>query len=121
MIAQHIDTAKQKLAKVSTGTVHTGTAKLLDSVRDEFDKGAKKIVAHQKKIRIANHSELNWATIETHESDNLVNDSTNEKRMEKAEKEAAKRRLRKEPREDEGVFPKTCMGMNQRGASKWRP
>lgn len=78
-IAQHIDTAKEELAKVGTGTVQPATAKLLDTVRDELDKGAKEIAARQKKIRIADRSEFSWATVEAYESDNLADDSADEK------------------------------------------
>ena len=78
--------------------------KLLDSVKDELDKGAKEIAAHQKKIRIADRSEFSWATVEAYESDDLADDSADEKRMEKAEKEAAKRLAKKRTRRGRGSF-----------------
>ena len=93
MIVQHIDTTKEELAKVSTGTVHPVTAKLLDSVQDELDKGAKEIATYQKKIRIVNHSKLSWATVETYESENLADDSADEKRMKKVERERGSQAL----------------------------
>ena len=88
-VSSHIDTAREALAKV--GTVPASTAKHLEVVREELDKGAKQIATRQKKIRMANHSEFSWATVEVYESDDLAD----EKRMEKAEKEAARHLAKK--------------------------
>ena len=125
MIAQHIDTAKEELAKVSTGTVHPATAKLLDSIRDELDKGAKEIASRQKKIRIADRSKFSWATVEAYESDDLADDSADQKRMEKVEREAARHLAKKRSRRGQGSFSRDMYRNESKRRSQaegwWRP
>ena len=53
---------------------------------EKLDKGAKQITTCQKKIRMADCSEFSWATVEAYESDDLADDSADEKRMEKAKR-----------------------------------
>ena len=101
-VSSHIDTAREALAKV--GTMPASTAKHLEVVREELDKGAKQIATRQKKIRMADRSEFSWATVEAYESDDLADDSADEKRMEKAEKEAARRLAKKRSRRGRGSF-----------------
>ena len=113
-VSSHIDTAREALAKV--GTVPASTAKHLEVVREELDKGAKQIATRQKKIRMADRSEFSWATVEAYESDDLADDSADEKRMEKAEKEAARRLAKKRSRRGRGSFPETRTVVTRRGA-----
>ena len=80
------------------------TVKHLEVVWEELDKGAKQIATRQKKIRMADRSKFSWATVKAYESDNLADDSANEKRMEKAEKEAARRLAKKRSRRGRGSF-----------------
>ena len=82
----------------------TSTAKHLEVVWEELDQGAKQIATHQKKIRMADHSEFSWATVEAYESDDLADDSADEKRMEKAGNEAARRLVKKRSRRGHGSF-----------------
>ena len=42
-------------------------------------------MAHQKRIRKADHSDFSCATVEAYKNDELVDDLADEKRMEKAE------------------------------------
>ena len=41
----------------------------------------------QKRINIADHSEYSWTTVKLYEHDELVSNSADEKKLEKAEKE----------------------------------
>ena len=108
-IASHIDAAKEVLTKV--GTVPSASATQLEVAKEELDKGAKQLVTRQKKIRMADHSDFNWATVEAYESDDLAD----EKRMEKAEKEAARRLAEKRSRRGQGgACPETSMGPRRR-------
>ena len=86
--SSHIDTAEEALAKV--GTMPASMAKHLEVVQEELDKGAKQIATRQKKIRMTDRSQFSWETVEVYESDDLADDTADKKRMEKAEKEAAR-------------------------------
>ena len=105
-IAHHIDTAKEELTKIDKGSVNPATAKLLEVVQEELDKGSKEISTRQKKIRIADQSEFSWATVEAYKSDDLADDSADEKRMEKAEREAARRLEKKRSQRGGQVRPR---------------
>ena len=62
-----------------------------------LDEGLKALERCQKHIKVADHSEFGWATVEHYHSHPLVADSDDEKRLEKAEKEverAANKRRR---------------------------
>ena len=55
---------------------------------------------------MADRSEFSWATVEAYESD----DSADEKRMEKAEKEAARRLAKTRKRRGRGSFSRDSYG-----------
>ena len=54
----------------------------------ELTEGRVDIARRQKRIKIADRSEYGWTTVELYEHDELVSDSADEKKLEKAEKEA---------------------------------
>ena len=53
-----------------------------------MDEGIKAIAKHQKHIKVGDCSEYGWTMVQLYDNDALVLDSDNEKRLEKAEKEA---------------------------------
>ena len=82
-------------------------AKNLEVVWEELDKGTKQIATHQK-IKMADHSEFSWATMEAYESDDL----TDEKCMEKVGKEAARRLAKERSRRGCESFSQNTYGIN---------
>lgn len=56
-----------------------------------LDEDLKAIAARQKHIKIADHSKLSWQVVVAYESDELVSDSDNEKRLFKAKKMAERK------------------------------
>ena len=65
----------------------------MTAARVELTEGRLDIARRQKRIRIADRSEFGWTTVELYEHDELASDSGDEKKLEKAEKEAEKRVL----------------------------
>jgi len=57
-IVHHIDMAKEELTKIDKGSVNPATAKLLETVQEELNKGSKETSTCQKKIRIADRSKF---------------------------------------------------------------
>ena len=57
------------------------------AARVELTEGRVDIACRQKRIKIADRSEYGWTTVELYEHDELVSDSADEKKLEKAEKE----------------------------------
>ena len=53
-----------------------------------LDEGIKTIERRQKHIKVTDHSEYGWVTVGVYEDDALANDSEDEKKLERAEKEA---------------------------------
>ena len=60
------------------------------AARVELTEGRVDIARRQKRIIKADRSEYGWMTVELYEHDELASDSTDEKQLEKAEKEAEK-------------------------------
>ena len=54
----------------------------------ELTEGRVDIACRQKRIKIVDRSEYGWTTVELYEHDELASDSADEKKLEKAEKEA---------------------------------
>ena len=85
-IEESIGAAKKELLKLTTNNEQDkGVMKKAETFLDE---GLKTLEKRQKHIRVADRSEFGWATVEHYESHPLAADSDNEKRLEKAEKEA---------------------------------
>ena len=90
VVDSHIDNTLDELKKIPWST-DQNTAKIMDNIQEELTKGWEEIANHQKKLKMADRSEYSWGMVEAYECDELVDDSTDEKRMEKAEKSATKR------------------------------
>lgn len=71
-----------------------------------------------KKIRIADQSEFSWATIKAYESIDLANNSTDEKCMEKAKREAARCLMKKRNQQRQGGFTQDMAEAKRRDHKK---
>ena len=91
MVDSHISNALDELKKIPWST-DQNTAKIMDNIQEELTKGWEEIANHHKKLKMADSSEYSWGMVEAYKCDELVDDSTDEKRMEKAEKSIIKRR-----------------------------
>ena len=60
----------------------------LVSATEELKEGIKALHTRQKLIQLADHSELGWAVVDAYESDELVSDDEDAKRMKEAKKVA---------------------------------
>ena len=63
--------------------------------RETLNKGRKLLAERQKLIRIADRSDHGWGVVAEYTADELADDSGDEKRIEKAEKAAEHRALKK--------------------------
>ena len=90
VVDSHISNTLYELKKIPWST-DQNTAKIMDNIQEELTKGWEEIANHQKKLKMADRSEYSWGMVEAYKCDELVDDSTDEKRMEKAEKSATKR------------------------------
>lgn len=55
--------------------------KMLDKLRAELHKGSQEIAAGQKLIKVEERSELGWAVVKAYESEELAENSEDEKRF----------------------------------------
>ena len=78
--------AKKELAKVNATDEPAKEA--IKEAETSLDEGLKTLEKRQKHIKVADRSEFGWATVEHYESHPLATDSDDEKRLDKAEKEA---------------------------------
>ena len=62
---------------------------------NHLDEGIKAITKRQKHVKVANRFNYGWATVQAYDIDDLVSSSDDEKRLEKAEKEAERRAAKK--------------------------
>ena len=85
-IEESIGAAKKELAKVKATDEQDKEA--IKKAEILLDEGLKSLEKRQKHIKVADRSEFSWATVEHYESHPLAADSDDEKRLEKAEKEA---------------------------------
>ena len=85
-IEESVTAAKNELSKIaSTDDQDKEAIKKAEMLLDE---GLKSLEKRQKHIKVADRSEFGWATVEHYDSHPLAADSDDEKRLEKAEKEA---------------------------------
>ena len=85
----------EALAEAQLDLPGAETSPALGRVHKAVDKGKRLIAERQKLIRIADRSELGWNVVVEYTTDELAEDSEDEKRLEKAEhtaEKAAKRR-----------------------------
>ena len=86
-VDNHLDNALDELKKMPRPTDEK-TSKIMDNVQEGLAKGREEIADRQKKIKMTDRSEYSWGMVEAYERNELEDDSADEKRMEKAEKEA---------------------------------
>ena len=98
-VEDNIETAKTELLRVMPTVTEEQQVAIKKAVK-ELDKGLKAIATRQKHIKIADRSELGWGVIAAYESDKLVDDFKDEKRLFKAEKEAERRQQKRKRKQN---------------------
>ena len=93
-VDEHVDVAKKELAKVIPGAMEEQQVTIKKAVL-ELDKGSKAIATRQKHIRITDRLELGWNVVAAYETDELVDNSKDEKRLFRAQKEVEKKQQQK--------------------------
>ena len=81
-----ITAAKLELARVKP--TDKGQQECLKKAEAHLDEGKKALGTRQKHIMVADRSDYGWATVQQYDINPLAMDSEDEKRLEKAEKEA---------------------------------
>ena len=89
-LAETISEGQTELASAGTST---GTA--VERAQKALEKGLELIRERQKLIRIADRSDLGWGVVAEYTADELAEDSEDEKRLEKAEKAAERKALKR--------------------------
>ena len=92
-IKDKVDSAAAMVAKVTPATAKD--KELLDNATKELKEGVDAILVRQKLIRLADRSEFGWDAINEYEADKLVSNEDDAKRLEKAEKAAKQKALKK--------------------------
>ena len=87
-----MDAAKKELAKITPSKSDKAS---VTKATSHLDEGMKCIEVCQKHIKVADRSEFGWSVISIYESDKLTDNSDDEKRLFKAEKEAERIRNKK--------------------------
>ena len=88
VVDSHIDNALDEIKKLP-GSKYQNTAMIMENIQ-ELTKGREEIADRQKKIKMADRSEYSWGMVKVYKRNELADNSADEKRMEKAEKEAKK-------------------------------
>ena len=63
--------------------------KKTEVAKKELKEGQQEVAARQKRIRLGDHSEYGWATVEAYNDNELAEDPADEKKTADTEKEAA--------------------------------
>ena len=106
-IKDKLDSAAAMVAKVMPATAKD--KELLDNTVKELKEGVEAILVRQKLIHLAGCSEFGWDAVNEYEADELASNEDDTKRLEKAEKAAEQKALKKKKaaysrggREDKG-------------------
>ena len=91
-IEDTIDNAKSELSKVKAADNDSKEA--VKRAESSLDEGAKALTIRQKHIKIADRSDLSWATIKHYMADPLADGPEDEKEIARSEKEALKKQER---------------------------
>ena len=102
-----LGSAKKELEQLMPSS--DGQKNALKRAVSHLDEGMKAIAKRQKHIKVADRSDYGWATVQAYDTDNLASGLDDEKRLEKAEKEAERQAAKKR---------KGASG-NKRKASNW--
>ena len=90
---QCVATAKHlELIDVPSGS---GQREAIDKAKEELKQGLEMIAARQKRIKVADRSKFGWATVDEYEQDQLAADKEDAKRLEKAEKSAGSKAVKR--------------------------
>ena len=81
------------------------TSPVVVRAQEALKRGTKLIEERQKLIKLADRSEFGWSVVDEYTADELAVDSDDEKRIEKAEKLAEKKALRKKKKRAELAKP----------------
>ena len=92
-IKDKVDSAAAMVAKVTPATAKD--KELLDNTAKELKEGVDTILVRQKLIRLADRSEFGWNAVNEYEADELASNEDDAKRLEKAEKAAEQKALKK--------------------------
>ena len=105
-----------QLGRVEAGGEGTRSANTLAKAKEVVKEGRQLIARRQKLLKLADRSEFGWAVVEEYIDDDLAEDSDDEKRIERAER-AAERKIVKKRRLEEKEAAKAD-GMVQRVAGQ---
>ena len=83
---ESINAAKKEIKKVKPAA--TDEKEAVRKATIHLDKGIRAIETRQKHIKVTDPSEYGWVTVSVYKDDALADDSEDEKRLEKAEREA---------------------------------
>ena len=115
-IEESLSSARRELKKIEgVGDVQKESLKRVDSFLEE---GIKSLEKRQKHIKVADRSDYGWATVEHYDSHPLADNSDDEKRLEKAEKEAE--RVANKRRRGGGTGAKRKRGWSDTGGPSSR-
>ena len=115
-IEESLSSAQRELKKIEgVGDVQKESLKRVDSFLEE---GIKSLEKRQKHIKVADRSDYGWATVEHYDSHPLADNSDDEKRLEKAEKEAE--RVANKRRRGGGTGAKRKRGWSDTGGPSSR-
>lgn len=73
----------------------SGQQETIDKAKEELKQGLEMIAARQKRIKVVDCSEFGWATVDEYKQDQLAADEEDAKRLEKAEKSASSKAVKR--------------------------
>ena len=85
-VEETISVAKEELKKIKPG--NDKDKEPLQKASNSLDEGIKAIEKRQKHIKVADSSEFGWTTVQHYDCNPLAESAEEEKRLEKAEKDA---------------------------------
>lgn len=94
----------------SSGEVPEEVATSLEKAKRTIKEGMSLLEERQKMIKLADRSDYGWELVNEYETDELAEDSDDEKRISKAEKAAEQRLLKKKK-----------VAAQKKGVAKWSP
>lgn len=100
--------AKKELEQLAPNS--DGQKNPLKRAVNHLDEGIKAITKRPKHTKVADRSDYGWATVQAYDTDNLASGSDDEKRLEKAEKEAEGQAIKKH---------RGASGNSKRKTSNW--
>ena len=117
-VAACIDNAKDELTK--RPTTATGLTKAVKALED----GMELLTSRQELIKIADRSELGWKVVDEYEADELASGSEDEKKLERAERTAERKAVKKRkttgrqgPRNYAGRLRQSAIGVSTQPVS----